>query len=81
MNAVSDLSRGLKGRHIQLIALGGTIGVGLFLPSAGAIHTAGPGLLIVYGIGGLAMVWVAGDRLLRARFTENHDVVYRLTRK
>jgi len=30
MNAVSDLSRGLKGRHIQLIALGGTIGVGFF---------------------------------------------------
>ena len=32
-----ELKRGLKERHIQLIALGGSIGVGLFLGSAGAI--------------------------------------------
>src|ERR1700726_1822872 len=33
----SDLSRKLRSRHIQLIAIGGTIGVGLFLGSATAI--------------------------------------------
>ncbi|EDK32702.1 Hypothetical protein CKL_0648 [Clostridium kluyveri DSM 555] len=35
-----NLKRGLEERHIQLIALGGAIGVGLFLGSANAIQTA-----------------------------------------
>jgi amino acid transporter, AAT family len=52
------LNRSLKNRHIQLIALGGTIGVGLFLGSAGAIHKAGPGLLLSYAIGGLAIFFI-----------------------
>ena len=34
-------SRGLKNRHIQLIALGGAIGTGLFLGSAGVLKSAG----------------------------------------
>src|ERR1700680_274350 len=54
----SDLTRSLKSRHIQLIALGGTIGVGLFLGSAGAIHKAGPGLLLSYAIGGIAIFFI-----------------------
>jgi AAT family amino acid transporter/D-serine/D-alanine/glycine transporter len=49
----SNLSRNLRERHIQLIALGGTIGVGLFLGSAKAIHHAGPGLLLAYAVGGV----------------------------
>jgi amino acid transporter, AAT family len=52
------LTRGLKNRHIQLIALGGTIGVGLFLGSAKAIHKAGPGLLLSYVIGGAAIFFI-----------------------
>ena len=52
------LTRSLKSRHIQLIALGGTIGVGLFLGSAGAIHKAGPGLLLSYAIGGIAIFFI-----------------------
>jgi nucleotide-binding universal stress UspA family protein len=43
------LARNLRNRHIQLIAIGGTIGVGLFLGSAKAIHAAGPGLLLQLG--------------------------------
>ena len=43
-----DLARGLKSRHIQMIAIGGAIGVGLFLGSARAINVAGPALLISY---------------------------------
>ncbi len=54
----SALTRSLKSRHIQLIALGGTIGVGLFLGSAGAIHKAGPGLLLSYAIGGVAIFFI-----------------------
>ncbi|HEY0342388.1 MAG TPA: amino acid permease [Steroidobacteraceae bacterium] len=49
----SNLSRNLRERHIQLIALGGTIGVGLFLGSAKAIRHAGPGLLLAYAVGGV----------------------------
>jgi AAT family amino acid transporter len=52
------LSRNLRNRHIQLIALGGTIGVGLFLGSAQAIHNAGPGLLLTYAVGGIAIFFI-----------------------
>jgi AAT family amino acid transporter len=54
----THLARNLRNRHIQLIALGGTIGVGLFLGSAKAIHNAGPGLLLAYGLGGLAIFFI-----------------------
>ena len=53
-----DLVRGLKDRHVQLIAIGGAIGVGLFLGSATAISRAGPGLVLAYAIGGLAVFFI-----------------------
>ncbi|MDB6091278.1 MAG: D-serine/D-alanine/glycine transporter [Gammaproteobacteria bacterium] len=56
--AESSLSRNLQSRHIQLIAIGGTIGVGLFLGSAKAIHHAGPGLLGAYVVGGVAIFFI-----------------------
>jgi AAT family amino acid transporter len=49
------LHRGLRGRHIRLMALGSTIGVGLFLGSANAIKLAGPGILLSYILGGIAI--------------------------
>ncbi|MFT3847478.1 MAG: amino acid permease [Propionivibrio sp.] len=57
-SADKELSRGLKDRHIQLIAIGGAIGVGLFLGSAKAIHKAGPALLVSYAIAGLAVFFI-----------------------
>jgi len=56
--ATASLARNLRNRHIQLIAIGGTIGVGLFLGSAKAIHEAGPGLLLAYAVGGVAIFFI-----------------------
>lgn len=50
-----DFHRGLKERHIQMIAIGGAIGVGLFLGSAKAIQQAGPSLLLSYAVAGVAI--------------------------
>jgi len=50
-----QLERGLEERHIQLMAIGGAIGVGLFLGSATAIKMAGPALLLAYAGGGLIL--------------------------
>lgn len=55
MNAThksEGLQRGLKNRHIQLIALGGAIGTGLFLGGGPAIQLAGPAVLLGYAIAG-----------------------------
>ncbi|MDM1246383.1 amino acid permease [Acinetobacter sp. R933-2] len=49
----TTLQRGLKNRHIQLIAMGGAIGTGLFLGSAQVIQSAGPSIILGYAIGGL----------------------------
>lgn len=47
------LHRGLKSRHIQLIALGGAIGTGLFLGVAESVRIAGPSVVLGYAIAGL----------------------------
>ena len=46
------LHRGLKNRHIQLIALGGAVGTGLFLGSASVIKSAGTAVILGYAIAG-----------------------------
>ncbi|CAH2598994.1 Uncharacterized amino acid permease YtnA [Rhodovastum atsumiense] len=53
-----DFVRGLSERHIQLIAIGGAIGVGLFLGAGTAISRSGPGLLAAYAIGGIAIFFI-----------------------
>lgn len=51
----NNMQRGLKNRHIQMIALGGAIGTGLFYGSAKTIQLVGPGVILSYAIGGLAI--------------------------
>lgn len=45
--------RGLKDRHVQLIALGGIIGSGYFLATGEIINQVGPSVFIAYIFGGL----------------------------
>ncbi|KAI8839383.1 amino acid permease/ SLC12A domain-containing protein [Chytriomyces cf. hyalinus JEL632] len=54
------LKRKLQARHLEMIAIGGTIGTGLLKKSGGAIFTAGPlGALLCYAIIGLQVFGVA----------------------
>ncbi|KAI4147461.1 MAG: hypothetical protein L6R39_003106 [Caloplaca ligustica] len=50
--------RGLKSRHIQLIALGGCIGTGLFVGSGATLSTTGPAPLWLSFVVISAIVWV-----------------------
>ncbi|MEN3239276.1 amino acid permease [Fructilactobacillus sanfranciscensis] len=62
-----DLSRGLTSRHVQMIAIGGAIGTGLFLGSGTAIKSAGPALILAYLITGIfsyLMMRAVGELLL-----------------
>jgi D-serine/D-alanine/glycine transporter len=55
---VPHLRRDLANRHIQLIAIGGAIGTGLFMGSGRTISLAGPAVLVVYGIIGFFVFFV-----------------------
>lgn len=55
-NAHIGLSRKLKGRHLQMIAIGGSIGTGLFVVSGKALNAGGPAsLLLAFGIIGIML--------------------------
>lgn len=45
--------RSLSNRHVQMIAIGGTIGTGLFLGAGSTIAKTGPSILLVYAIMGI----------------------------
>ncbi len=49
---------GLSRRHITMISLGGVMGAGLFIGSSGAILTAGPVVVLSYGLGGVLVMLV-----------------------
>lgn len=57
-NEDQHFQRGLKNRHIQMIALGGAIGTGLFYGSASVVKMAGPAITLSYLIGGIVIFFI-----------------------
>ncbi|MBB1648783.1 MULTISPECIES: D-serine/D-alanine/glycine transporter [Delftia] len=58
LHGQDDLQRNLTNRHIQLIAIGGAIGTGLFMGSGKTISLAGPSIIFVYTIIGVMLFFV-----------------------
>lgn len=56
--ATQGLKRGLQNRHIQLIALGGAIGTGLFLGIGPAAVLAGPSVILGYALAGIIAFFI-----------------------
>ncbi len=54
----TQLKKGLKQRHLTMIAMGGVIGAGLFVGSGVVIGGAGPGAFLSYAITGLLIIMV-----------------------
>ncbi|WP_461243608.1 amino acid permease [Secundilactobacillus muriivasis] len=52
------MKRQLNAGQIQMIAIGGTIGVGLFMGSASTIKWTGPSVLLAYAVSGLALYFI-----------------------
>jgi L-asparagine permease len=50
--------KGLKPRQLQMIAIGGAIGTGLFLGAGGRLAAGGPGLFLVYAVCGFFVFFV-----------------------
>lgn len=53
-----EMQRGLKNRHLQLIAIGGAIGTGLFLGSGKLISVSGPSIIFVYMVIGFFVFFI-----------------------
>ncbi|MCX2714066.1 amino acid permease [Mycolicibacterium sp. J2] len=50
--------KALKPRQIQMIAIGGAIGTGLFMGAGSRLHSAGPGLFLVYAVCGIFVFFI-----------------------
>ncbi|MFD5654758.1 amino acid permease [Streptomyces sp. NPDC127039] len=50
--------RGLNSRQVQMIAIGGAIGVGLFLGAGANIAKAGPSIILMYALAGVIIFFI-----------------------
>jgi len=71
--AVPTLTRSLRSRHVALISIGGIIGAGLFVGSSANIATAGPAVLLSYGVAGALMFLVM--RMLAEMAAADHGAL------
>lgn len=60
MDPSSGVKRGLKNRHLSMMALAGIIGPGLLVGAGGALSHGGPASLLI-GFGVIGMFYVAGN--------------------
>lgn len=68
-SSLPTTKRGLKSRHAQLIAIGGTIGTGLFVGSGSTLAKGGPGfLLITYIIMSMLVYLIVGSIMMVASY-------------
>lgn len=58
MSSSSNLSPGLKQRHVTMLSIAGAIGAGLFIGSGHAIASAGPAAILAYILSGTLVVLV-----------------------
>ena len=65
----TQLQKGLKQRHLSMIAIGGVIGAGLFVGSGVVINDVGPAAFLTYAVTGVLIVMVM--RMLGEMATAN----------
>ncbi len=70
--APPELARSLLPRHVSMIAIGGIIGAGLFVGSSTSIATAGPAVVLSYGLAGLLVLLVM--RMLSEMAVANPEI-------
>ena len=69
MTPPPELHKGLKQRHLTMIAIGGVIGAGLFVGSGVVLQTTGPGAFLTYAVTGVLIIMVM--RMLGEMATAN----------
>lgn len=77
----NEMARGLNNRHVQFIAIGGTIGTGLFLGSGKSIALTGPSIIFVYiGVGIVMFMLMRAIGELMYRDPSQHTFINFITR-
>ncbi|NEG55259.1 amino acid permease [Bifidobacterium platyrrhinorum] len=81
LDAGNEMDRGLNNRHVQFIAIGGTIGTGLFLGSGKSIALTGPSIVFVYiGVGLVMFMLMRAIGEMMYRDPSQHTFINFITR-
>jgi amino acid transporter, AAT family len=74
MEMDKQLQKGLTPRHISMMAIGGTIGAGIFMGSADTLTLAGPGIVVAYLIASFLLFHVMGSLSQMAQIYPGEDI-------